>query len=162
MSFNGAGRTEVLTAISVKIQTVLREATPRKSVKWAVSYHFYPQDGSGAGRVDCSAVQFRLRKTRPAYFSQKSFAIVKRAIDIAGSLSALVGAFTCIRSDIGTDQNDVGGTCSFFGSSDLKISGVAFTFLKFRSMHVINDSGSLPGVFPESDSGKAIVLQEYI
>jgi lipopolysaccharide/colanic/teichoic acid biosynthesis glycosyltransferase len=139
-SFNGAGRTEVRSAISGKIQKVLGGSLhPSEVGEVEVSYHFYPQDGE-AGRVDSNSSSIPGTEDAAGNFSQKSFAIVKRAIDIAGSLSALVvlsPVFLLISALI--KMTSAGPV--FFRQQRLGRSGVAFTFLKFRSMHVINDSG---------------------
>jgi lipopolysaccharide/colanic/teichoic acid biosynthesis glycosyltransferase len=138
-SFNGAGRAEVRSAISGKIQKILGKSLHSSEIDQVeVSYHFYPQDGdSGSTRRNDGPISNS--KGQASDFSQKSFTIMKRTIDIVGSLSALLvlsPAFLAISVLIKiTSAGPV-----FFRQQRLGQSGAAFTFLKFRSMHVTNDS----------------------
>jgi lipopolysaccharide/colanic/teichoic acid biosynthesis glycosyltransferase len=104
-----------------------------------VSFHFYPQDGD-SGQVRTNDSPIPDSEDLAGDFSQKSFAIAKRAIDIVGSLSALLmlsPAFLAISALIKmTSEGPV-----FFRQQRLGKSGVTFTFLKFRSMVATNDSG---------------------
>jgi lipopolysaccharide/colanic/teichoic acid biosynthesis glycosyltransferase len=139
-SFNGAGRTEVRSAISSKIQRILGESLHASEVGHVeVSFHFYPQDGE-SGQVGTNEGPFPGSEDLAGDFSLKSFAIVKRSIDILGSLSALLmlsPAFLVISALI--KMTSAGPV--FFRQQRLGKSGVTFTFLKFRSMVVANDSG---------------------
>ena len=139
-SFNGADRTDVRNAISGKIQRILEESLHASEVHDVeVSYHFYPEDGD-SGRVRTNDSPFPNSENLAGDFSQKCFSAVKRSIDIVGSLSALLmlsPAFLVISALIKlTSEGPV-----FFRQQRLGKSGVSFTFLKFRSMVVINDSG---------------------
>ena len=139
-SFNGAGRTEVRTAISGKIEKILGKSLHASDTGLVeVSYHFYPQNAeSGPDRTNDEPISSS--ENPSGDFSQKSFVVVKRAIDIVGSLSALLlfsPAFLVISILIKwTSAGPV-----FFRQQRLGKSGVSFTFLKFRSMQVTNDPG---------------------
>jgi len=139
-SFNGAGSAEVMAAISAKIQKILLENLHASEVGHVeVSYHFYPQeDESGQARSSGSA--FPGPDDRPTDISTKTFAVVKRSIDILGSLSALLvlsPVFLVISALIKwTSAGPV-----FYRQQRLGRYGVPFTFLKFRSMNVANDPG---------------------
>jgi lipopolysaccharide/colanic/teichoic acid biosynthesis glycosyltransferase len=139
-SFNGAGRTEVQSAISGKIQRILRECLHASEVSDAeVSYHFYPEDGE-PGRVGTNDSPISGSDNPASDFSQKSFAMAKRTIDIVGSLSALLVLSPAFLVISGLIKLTSAGPV-FFRQQRLGRSGVAFTFLKFRSMVVTNDSG---------------------
>jgi lipopolysaccharide/colanic/teichoic acid biosynthesis glycosyltransferase len=139
-SFNGARETEIIAAISGKIHKILRENLHASEVGLAeVSYHFYPQDGE-SGRVGSNGSPPPGSEDPAGHFSQKTFAVVKRGIDILGSLSALLvlsPAFLVISALIKmTSEGPV-----FYRQQRLGRYGVPFTFLKFRSMNVANDCG---------------------
>lgn len=138
-SFNGAGNTEVRSAISAKIERVLREnLQPSEIDQVEVSFHFYPQgDESGQGSTETRNISGPSGEAGD--ISRKSFAVVKRTIDIFGSLSALLllsPVFLAISVLI--KMTSAGPV--FFAQQRIGKSGVPFTFLKFRSMVATNDS----------------------
>jgi lipopolysaccharide/colanic/teichoic acid biosynthesis glycosyltransferase len=111
-----------------------------------ISFHFFPEssdaegtgNGTGAGvRRDTEKVLYSDRHNEN--ISNKTFAVVKRLTDIAGSLIALTLAspfFLIIAILIKlTSAGPV-----FYRQKRMGKHGVEFTFLKFRSMYVANDS----------------------
>ena len=138
-SFNGADRSTVRSAISGKIQEALRENLHASEVEHTkVSFHFFPQ-GDMSGKTSPETQIIPDPEAETGDISKKHFAVVKRTIDILGSLSALLvlsPVFFLISVLVKlTSPGPV-----FFRQQRIGKCGSRFTFLKFRSMHAANDS----------------------
>jgi len=138
-SLVGTSRAATRTAVSGKIQKLLGEnlqATEIPNVE--ISFHFFPEsDEPGGDCIESGKVLYAEHEDED--FSNKAFAATKRAIDIAGSLFALLllsPLFVFIAVSIKmTSDGPI-----FYRQRRLGKSGAEFTFLKFRSMYVANDS----------------------
>jgi len=96
-----------------------------------LSYYVFPDDWDKGGSIALYPTALRSRRAEQ---------IVKRCIDIGGSLAAIALAaplFVCIAAAIkATSKGPV-----FYRQKRVGLYGREFTFLKFRSMHVNNDHG---------------------
>lgn len=135
---------EVRERISEKLRGGLLAAIgQRKAAQITFSFHFFPEDrgdGDGGGPVDHSVDNNALYPDLSRKNSSKKFALgVKRAIDIAGSLLALIllsPLFALIAIAIKlTSEGPV-----FFSQERLGQYGKKFKFIKFRSMRKNCDS----------------------
>ena len=138
-SFNGASRAATFSAIFGRIQRVLREnllAWELDSIE--VSLHYFPENGdSGGDGMESGNTLYAEYEDEPP--SNNAFSVAKRTIDMLGSILALLvfsPAFVLIAALIKmTSDGPV-----FYRQRRLGKSGAEFTFLKFRSMYVSNDS----------------------
>jgi len=146
-ALSGTSREATQTAIGGKIQKLLSECLhPTEIEHVEISFHFFPEssdaEGTGNGtsagdRRDSEKVLYSDRHNQN--ISSKTFAVVKRITDIAGSFIALTLAspfFLIIAILI--KMTSAGPV--FYRQKRLGKQGVEFTFLKFRSMYVANDS----------------------
>jgi len=139
-SFSGTDKSAVRSAISVKIQETLRENLHASEVEHAkVSFHFFPQ-GDLSGRTSPENRIIPDLEAGTGDNSKKHFAVVKRAIDILGSLSALL-VLSPVLFFISVLIKVSSPGPVFFRQQRIGKHGSTFTFLKFRSMHASNDSG---------------------
>jgi hypothetical protein len=122
-----------------KIQKLLGENLQASEVpNVEISFHFFPEsDEPGGDCIESGKVLYAEHEDED--FSNKAFAATKRTIDIAGSLFALLmlsPLFVLIAVLIKmTSDGPI-----FYRQRRLGKSGAEFTFLKFRSMYVANDS----------------------
>ena len=133
--FNGTATQVILDALSEKINHVLRRTFGAEELKHVqLSFHFFPEPRNGSGEApkhNATLYPDLAERNKSARFS-RSF---KRAIDLSGSLSALVllsPLFAAIAIAIKLDsQGPV-----LFRQDRVGQYGARFTFLKFRSMAV--------------------------
>jgi lipopolysaccharide/colanic/teichoic acid biosynthesis glycosyltransferase len=139
--FTEVGDTEaksVVHALSHKLTAALFDALSIQEINEVrLSFHVFPEDWDeeGPDRPATSTLQLVLASE----VKKKRFALaVKRLMDIAGSLTALIlclPVFAVIAIAIkSTSRGPV-----LFRQVRLGQYGKRFTFLKFRSMHVAND-----------------------
>jgi lipopolysaccharide/colanic/teichoic acid biosynthesis glycosyltransferase len=138
-SLKGTSRAATRTAVSGKIQRLLGEnLQPTEIGNVEISFHFFPEsDEPGGDCIESGKVLYAEHEDED--ISSKAFSVVKRAIDIVGSLIALAvlsPVFLVIAVMIKmTSDGPI-----FYRQRRLGKSGMEFTFLKFRSMYVANDS----------------------
>ena len=139
-SFSGTDKSAVRSAISVKIQETLRENLYASEVEHAkVSFHFFPQ-GDLSGKTSPENRVIPDPEAGTGDISKKHFAVVKRAIDILGSLSALLMLSPVLFLISALIKLTSPGPV-FFRQQRVGKHGSTFTCLKFRSMQAANDSG---------------------
>jgi lipopolysaccharide/colanic/teichoic acid biosynthesis glycosyltransferase len=103
-----------------------------------ISYYYYPEASStrDAGNKDISVIYPDLTSKQE---SKKAWFSLKRAIDVVGSLLALVlGSPVFLLIALATKLTSPGPV--FFRQTRVGQYGIPFTFLKFRSMFVNCDS----------------------
>ena len=131
-------RATILSTMMTRVSETLRHHISLEMFsRIRISFHMFPEEWSQEG----------LRPSNPTLYpdlarrddSKRGLAAVKRAMDIAGSLLALVMVspiFLIIAAAIKlTSDGPV-----FFRQQRIGQYGVPFTFLKFRSMRVNNDA----------------------
>jgi lipopolysaccharide/colanic/teichoic acid biosynthesis glycosyltransferase len=130
-------RSTMLSKVSSALQTNLR---PSEIEQIHISFHVFPEEpdsqngngGSGDGRLNLYP------DLQPKNDTKKAARLLKRGIDIAGSLTALILSsplFLAIALAIKlTSKGPI-----FFKQKRIGQYGVPFTFLKFRSMYFLND-----------------------
>lgn len=131
--FNEAPRSLVLERISAKIHRILQEAfRSQKASQIQVSFHFFPENQTGESQA--SPPDGRLYPDLMARKDSVKFSrSVKRAIDILGTLAALIllsPVFALIAIAIKLDSPGP----VFFKQFRVGQYGSRFTFFKFRSM----------------------------
>jgi lipopolysaccharide/colanic/teichoic acid biosynthesis glycosyltransferase len=136
-ALNGTSRAETNAAINLKILKLLSQyLNPSETEKAEITFQFFPEkgldgeDGTGSGN--------RLYSDR-RNASRTIFTVLKRTTDIVFSLAALIvlsPLFLLI--SILLKLTSAGPV--FYRQKRVGQSGVEFTFLKFRSMYVANDS----------------------
>jgi lipopolysaccharide/colanic/teichoic acid biosynthesis glycosyltransferase len=132
-------RSTILSTMLVRVSSTLRSQLPVEQFnKISISFHMFPEEW------DVTSTQ---RPTNPTLYpdlvkrdeSRKFFAVVKRVMDILGSLVALLllsPLFLVLSAAIKlTSRGPV-----FFTQQRVGQYGVPFTFLKFRSMYINNDA----------------------
>src|SRR6185369_8141546 len=89
-SLSGTSRAATRSAVSAKIQKLLGESLPATEVhNVELSFHFFPESDEPNG--DCiESGKVLYAEHEDEDFSNKAFAVVKRTIDVAGSLFGLV------------------------------------------------------------------------
>jgi len=138
-ALNGTSRAVTQAAITGKIKKVLsRYLHPAEIADVDVSFHFFPENyKSGEDGIESGKKLYTDR--RDARTSRKIFTVLKRTTDVVFSLAALLilsPLFLIISLLLKmTSDGPV-----FYRQRRLGESGAAFTFLKFRSMYVANDS----------------------
>lgn len=138
-ALSGTGHNATRVAISGKIQKLLSErlsAAEAREVE--ITFHFFPEnDQNDEDSVESGKILYPDQDNGSS--SGKLFSVVKRMIDIVGSVTALVlsSPFFLIIA-IGIKMTSAGPV--FFRQTRLGRFGKEFTFLKFRSMYVANDS----------------------
>jgi Bacterial sugar transferase len=129
-------RSTILNTMLVRVSGILRsQLTADQFNKISISLHLFPEEW------DVTSSQ---RPTNPTLYpdlvkrdkSRRSFAVIKRAMDITGSMLALI--LLCPISlllALLIKLNSHGPV--FFWQKRVGQYGVPFTFLKFRSMYVL-------------------------
>ena len=132
-------RRSILDAFLNKINSTLRdELTPAQFSQVRISFHFFPDDWDHEkpGRPSNEALYPDLVSDDKG---RRSVLLIKRTVDIAGSVLMLIlcaPLFLVIALAIKlTSHGPV-----FFRQQRVGRYGKTFTFLKFRSMYVDNDS----------------------
>jgi lipopolysaccharide/colanic/teichoic acid biosynthesis glycosyltransferase len=138
-ALNEAGSAVSQAAISLKIRNLLSQyLRPAEIEETEVTFHFFPdKDTSGEDGVRSRDGLYGDRRNPHA--SRKIFAVLKRTTDIAFSLAALI-LLSPLFLIISLLLKMTSAGPVFYRQKRLGESGVAFTFLKFRSMYVANDS----------------------
>src|SRR5262245_51010494 len=130
-TLNGIGRQALQGVMAERMKAVLAphlDATQLQSVR--VSCYVFPEDG----------IPNRIFYSDDETTGSQSDALIKRAIDIAGSFAALVLlAPLFILISVLIKMTSPGPI--FFRQKRVGRFGKEFTFLKFRSMHVNSDPG---------------------
>jgi lipopolysaccharide/colanic/teichoic acid biosynthesis glycosyltransferase len=132
-------RNSILSAMLARISETLRDnLTAEQFNQISISFHLFPEDW------DCETPQ---RPSNPALYpdlerrddSRKFFCVVKRFMDIVGSLLAIVlfsPLFVLLSLAIKlTSKGPI-----FYSQRRVGQYGIPFRFLKFRSMYVGNDA----------------------
>jgi len=138
-SLTGTSRAATRTAVSGKIQKLLGEHLQAAEIhNVEISFHFFPEsDEPGGECIESGKILYAEHQDED--FSNKAFSAAKRSIDIAGSMCAILllsPVFVLIAVLIKmTSDGPI-----FYRQRRLGKSGAEFTFLKFRSMYVANDS----------------------
>jgi lipopolysaccharide/colanic/teichoic acid biosynthesis glycosyltransferase len=136
---NGTTRAETQAAINSKILTLLSQhLKPSEVHEIEITFNFFPEKDLGGEDVIRSRNKLYTDRRNP-HVSRKIFTVLKRTTDIVFSLVALVvlsPLFLLISLLLKmTSPGPV-----FYRQKRVGESGVEFTFLKFRSMYVANDS----------------------
>ena len=136
-TLNGACRQTLESVVVERTRSVLARTPAASGVEhiW-ISCHIFPDDeGTARSKITEQLESLEDDRGQRFRFSQSS---MKRAVDISGSLMALVllsPVFLSIAVLIkATSRGPV-----FFKQRRIGQAGSEFTFLKFRSMHVNND-----------------------
>ncbi|MHB8616339.1 MAG: sugar transferase [Candidatus Acidiferrales bacterium] len=133
--FNGTARQIILSALSEKIDSVLRRAfDPEERKHVQLSFHFFPEPWTGSGDASTHNPAFYPdleERNKSARFS-RSF---KRAIDLVGSLLLLILLSPLLAAIAIAIKLDSQGPV-LFKQDRVGQYGTRFTFLKFRSMVV--------------------------
>jgi lipopolysaccharide/colanic/teichoic acid biosynthesis glycosyltransferase len=140
-------RSTTQAAIGGKIQKLLSDCLqPTEADQVDISFHFFPESNDSEGTGNGTSAGVGGDSERVLYsdrhnenISSKTFAIVKRATDIAGSLVALT-FFSPLFLIIAILIKMTSAGPVFYRQKRKGMHGVEFTFLKFRSMYVANDS----------------------
>lgn len=132
-------RNSILSAMLARISETLRDnLTAEQFNQISISFHLFPEDW------DCETPQ---RPSNPALYpdlerrddSRKFFCVVKRLMDIVGSLLAIAlfsPLFVLLSLAIKlTSKGPI-----FYSQRRVGQYGIPFRFLKFRSMYVDNDA----------------------
>ena len=131
-------KNSILSLILSRISTTLRdELTFDQFNQVSISFHFFPDewDHDEGGRPSNPALYPDLATPKGGRRSQLG---VKRMMDIAGSLSALL-ACAPVMAAIALAIKLTSKGPIFFRQQRVGQYGQTFAFLKFRSMHVNND-----------------------
>jgi len=147
-------RSIILSMMPVRVVGTLRsQLTADQFNQISISFHLFPEEW------DVTSSQ---RPTNPALYpdlvkrdeSRKFFAVVKRVMDIAGSMLALIllcPVFLLLALLI--KLNSQGPV--FYRQKRVGQYGVPFTFLKFRSMYVNNDVSQVKEYMRKHIAGEA-------
>jgi len=137
----GSADTNTLrTTMLCKVNSALRTHLGARQIEdIRISFHVFPEDpdsqNAGSGDTRFSLYPDLHRESR----KKKAARLIKRLIDIAGSLTALIlllPLFLAIAIAIKlTSKGPI-----LFKQERIGQYGVWFTFLKFRSMYVLNDA----------------------
>jgi lipopolysaccharide/colanic/teichoic acid biosynthesis glycosyltransferase len=128
-----------IKVLRARVTDALREQlNAEQLIQVRISYHYYPEDSSSkdAGKKDMSVIYPDLASKQE---SKKTWFSLKRAIDVVGSLMALVvGGPVFLLIALAVRMTSPGPV--FFRQMRVGQYGIPFTFLKFRSMYVNCDS----------------------
>lgn len=147
-------RSTILSAMLVRVGGTLRsQLTAEQFNKISISFHLFPEewDVTGSQRLINPTLYPDLLKRDE---SRKFFAVVKRVMDIAGSMLALIllcPVFLLLALLI--KLNSQGPV--FYRQKRVGQYGVPFTFLKFRSMYVNNDVSQVKEYMRKHIAGEA-------
>jgi lipopolysaccharide/colanic/teichoic acid biosynthesis glycosyltransferase len=140
--FKGLGRQEkssILSVILRRVRTTLQDQlTPNQFNQVSISFHFFPDDWD---REDSE------RPSNPALYPDLSSAhkgiaspaTIKQVMDVVGSALMLILSFPVLLIVALAIKTSSKGPI-FFRQQRVGQNGRCFTFLKFRSMYVNNDS----------------------
>jgi lipopolysaccharide/colanic/teichoic acid biosynthesis glycosyltransferase len=147
-------RGAILSTIITRVSDTLRSnLTFEQFNQVSLSFHVFPEDWDG---------DVNQRPSNPTLYpdltrrddARKSFRVMKRIMDVAGSLAALIffaPVFLLIAAAIkATSKGPV-----FFRQRRIGQYGKSFVFLKFRSMHVNNDAAVHKEYVRQLIAGKA-------
>jgi exopolysaccharide biosynthesis polyprenyl glycosylphosphotransferase len=147
-------RNSIQTSVSNRVNSLLhRQLSKEQIARIKITFHVFPEDwDEKAGSQAANAALYPdFHQSDP---SKRLSHLVKRMIDIAGSLAALIclspvflAAALAIKL---TSKGPV-----FFKQERVGQHGARFTFLKFRSMHVQNDSSAHREFVTRFIAGKA-------
>jgi lipopolysaccharide/colanic/teichoic acid biosynthesis glycosyltransferase len=138
-ALDGTSRTVAQEVISAKLRNLLSlHFSSAEIASIEVSYHFFPEK-SEPNRDSASAPNTLYNDRRHSSPSKKIFSVLKRTTDIVFSLAALL-IFSPLFALISILLKLTSPGPVFYRQTRLGENGVEFTFLKFRSMHVANDS----------------------
>ncbi|MGA7380206.1 MAG: sugar transferase [Terriglobales bacterium] len=147
-------RASVLGTMITRVSETLKSAlTFEQFNQVSLSFHLFPEDWNHEDEK---------RPTDPRLYpdlekrheSRKLFNTVKRAMDIGGSLFALI-AFAPLWLAIALAIKLTSKGPVFFRQRRIGQHGASFTFLKFRSMHVGNDDSTHKEYVQQLIAGKA-------
>ena len=132
-------RTTILGTLITRVSETLRsQLTLEQFNKVSISFHVYPEEWDhDSGQRPSNATLYPDISQREEM--RKVFRVMKRAMDVAGSLVALIllsPVFLAIAIAIKLTSNGP----VFFKQPRVGQHGASFTFLKFRSMYVNNDA----------------------
>ncbi len=156
-----AERDRIVTAMIARVSETLRtHLTAEQFEQLSVSFHVFPEDWDHEATT---------RPSNPALYPDLSYRdekrkvenVLKRAMDIGGSALALV-ALSPVFAGIAAAIKLTSKGPVFFCQQRIGQYGEPFVFLKFRSMHVNNDSGIhrqyvrklIAGTAPANSSGE--------
>jgi lipopolysaccharide/colanic/teichoic acid biosynthesis glycosyltransferase len=136
-ALNGTSRAESQAAISAKIRSLLSHyLKPAEIEQVAVTFQFFPdKDVNSEDGIRLGNKLYTDRRNAQA--SRKIFTVLKRATDIVFSLAALL-LLSPLFISVLLKMTTAGPI--FYRQKRIGELGVEFTFLKFRSMYVANDS----------------------
>jgi lipopolysaccharide/colanic/teichoic acid biosynthesis glycosyltransferase len=129
----------ILETFLAKINAMLKEElTEDQFNKLRISFHFFPDDWDHEkpGRASNEALYPDLTRNDKG---RRSVLLIKRVVDIAGSLSMLLLCFPVFLA-IALAVKFTSKGPVFFRQRRVGRYGKTFTFLKFRSMYVNNDA----------------------
>jgi lipopolysaccharide/colanic/teichoic acid biosynthesis glycosyltransferase len=147
-------RSTILSTIITRVSDTLRSNLSTEQFnRVSISFHVFPEDWDEGNnhRPSNPALYPDLTKRSDA---QKSFRVMKRIMDVAGSLIALVflaPLFVIIAAAIKTTSEGP----IFFRQRRIGQYGKPFVFLKFRSMYVNNDAAAHREFVRQLIAGKA-------
>src|SRR5271166_3994821 len=122
----------IARVLSEKVNLILAGAlSPRQIENLKLSFHVFPEDADEGGPLDGVGSALYAHKTTSH--------ILKRALDITGSLAALI-VLAPLFALIALAIRATSPAPVLFRQTRLGQNGVPFTFLKFRSMQVANDA----------------------
>ena len=145
--------TVVTTMISRVSETLRSNLTLQQFNQLSVSFHVFPEDWDGNAQA---------RPSNPTLYpdlseranDRRAFNVMKRTMDIVGSTLALIlfsPLFLIIAASVRlTSEGPI-----FFRQRRIGQYGESFTFLKFRSMYVNNDSAIHQDYVKQLIAGKA-------
>jgi lipopolysaccharide/colanic/teichoic acid biosynthesis glycosyltransferase len=132
-------RAQILSTMMTRVSETLRHHLSSEIFsRISISFHLFPEEWSHEGLQ---------RPSNPMLYpdldrrddSKRVLATVKRMMDIAGSVAALI-AFSPVFLAIALAIKLTSNGPIFFRQQRIGQYGVPFTFLKFRSMRVNNDA----------------------
>ena len=130
----------VLSTMLTRVSATLRDNVPFEHFNQiSISFHFFPDDWDHDGPERPSNPTLYPDLARH-HSNRRLLSSMKRSIDIFGSLLALI-AFSPILAIIALAVKLTSKGPVFFKQQRVGQNGKCFTFLKFRSMKVGNDSG---------------------
>jgi lipopolysaccharide/colanic/teichoic acid biosynthesis glycosyltransferase len=128
----------VLSALSQRITTALQSSFgPDQGRRLNIALYYFPDDPIGGGQEGLPLAPLYPDLIMRAKTTRVSRAL-KRALDIVGSLGALVALSPLLLAIAVVIKASSPGP-ALFRQQRIGRHGVPFTFLKFRSMHASND-----------------------
>ncbi len=128
-------RTTMLSKVNSILQTYL---SPRQIDNTRISFHVFPE-GSDSQNGDSEDTRSSLYPDLHGENKDKVARLIKRVIDVTGSLTALILLFPMLLAIAIAIKLTSRGPI-LFKQTRIGQYGIPFTFLKFRSMYVVNDS----------------------